>query len=116
MAEPTPPTPAEPDARGFPYLTVVATLATLFVFLGLMLLAYRSPNYLDEPKAEPKIDHAAKMTEIKARNQAALDGSGAKMSVPAATAELLGKLKSEKDRLPFPAPEPVVAPAEPKKK
>ncbi len=104
-------------ARGFPFVTVVVTVATLFVFLGLMVLAYKSPNYLDETKVEPKVDPETRLKELKARNDAVLAGSGAQMSVPAATAELLGKLKSEKDALPFPAPEPPSAPAvDPKKK
>lgn len=116
MADPIPPTQTPPEAKGFPFLTVAASLATFFVFLGLMVLAYNSPNYLSETKTtEPKADPATKLGEIKAKNQALLDGqNGAKMSVSAATAELLGKLHSEKDRLPFPAPEPAL-PAEPKK-
>ncbi len=112
MAEPdtnpTNPT-VDPQPRGFPFITAGVSLLTLFVFLGLVLLAYRSPNYLGEVKAEPKPDPAAKREEIRARNQAVLDGapgSGARMSVGAATAELLGRLKTEKDRLPFPIPEP----------
>lgn len=110
-----PDTPTAPEARGFPVLTVAASLATLFVFLGLVVLAYNSPNYLGEAKTEPKADPAAKLAEVRAKNQALLDGNGAKASVAAATAELLGKLKTEKDRLPFPAPEPVAPPADPKK-
>lgn len=105
--------------KPFPFITVLATLVTLFAFLGLMVLAYNSPNYLGETKVEPKVDPAAKLDEVRARNQAALDGnsgSGAKMSVSAATSELLGKLKSEKDTLPFPKPEPPAQPVpEPKK-
>ncbi|WP_439623476.1 hypothetical protein [Gemmata sp.] len=108
----------QPRDRGFPFVTVAATLATLFVFLGLMVLAYKSPNYLDGTRPEPKPDQEARLREVRARNDAVLAGSGAKMSVPAATGELLGKLKSEKDRLPFPAPEPPqpAAAADPKKK
>lgn len=116
MAEPNTPSEAAPEAKGFPFVTVVASFATFFVFLGLMVLAYNSPNYLSETKAEPKVDPAARLGDVKARNQALLDGGGgAKMSVPAATAELLGRLRSEKDRLPFPAPEPAAPPADPKK-
>jgi hypothetical protein len=112
---------AEP--RGFPFVTVLATLATLFLFVGLMVIAYRSPNYLAEPvkpEGEPKTDPATKLAEVRAKNQAILDGdpaTGTKLSVRHATTELLGKLKSEKDTLPFPMPEPVQPPApEPKKK
>src|ERR1051325_4898351 len=117
MAEPNTTNDARPpEAKGFPFLTVGASLATFFAFLGLTLLAYHSPNYLSETPAEPKPDPAVKLGEVKAKNQALLDGNGAKMSVAAATAELLGKLHSEKDRLPFPAPEPPPPPAvEPKK-
>jgi hypothetical protein len=122
VADPT--TNASPDAeaRGFPFITVLATLATLFLFVTLMVVAYRSPNYLTEPakpEAEPRADPAMKLAEIQAKNRAILDGNpatGTKMSVRAATAELLGKLKSEKDTLPFPMPEPAQPPPEPKKK
>lgn len=109
-------------ARGFPYLTAIATLATLFLFLGLMIVAYRSPNYLGDPtlSAEPKADPAAKLAEVRARNEAIVEGNpgtGTKMSVADATAKLLGSLRSEKDALPFPMPEPPAPPApEPKKK
>lgn len=105
--------PADPKPKGFPFVTVIATSITLFAFLGLTALVYRSPNYLGESKGEPKIDPAAKLDEVRSKNQAALDGqpgSGAKMSVSEATDRLLGKLKSEKDKLPFPTPEPTVVP------
>ncbi|MBX9640248.1 MAG: hypothetical protein K2X97_11115 [Mycobacteriaceae bacterium] len=117
MVEPNTNPLLEPPAKGFPFVTVAASLATLFAFLGLMVLAYNSPNYLSETKTEPKPDPAVKLAEVKARNQTLLDGKdGAKMPVSAATAELLGKLKTEKDRLPFPAPAPPQPPApEPKK-
>ncbi len=107
----------EPQPRGFPFFTVAVTVATLFVFLGLIVLAYKSPNYLDETKAEPKPDPIARLNEVKARNEAVLNGtSGAKMPVSDATVKLLGNLKSDKDRLPFPTPEPKLDPvAEPKK-
>src|SRR5262249_22491357 len=109
MADPSTNPAEELEAKGFPFITVGASLLTFFAFLGLMVLAYNSPNYLEskgEQKTEPKADPATKLEEIRSRNQAVLDGSGAKMSVGAATGELLGKLKSEKDRLPFPIPEP----------
>lgn len=113
-------TETEPETRGFPFITVIATLLTLFAFLGLMILAYNSPNYLGETKVEPKIDPAAKLNDVRARNQAVLDGnpgSGGKMSASEATSRLLTTLKSEKDTLPFPMPEPPVPPApEPKTK
>ena len=74
-----------PAAKGFPCVTVAASLATFFAFLGLTLLAYHSPNYLTETKDEPKPDPAVKLGEVKAKNQALLDGNGAKMSMSAAT-------------------------------
>jgi hypothetical protein len=112
-------TPTDPEPKGFPFITVLATLITLLAFLGLMVLAYNSPNYLGDTKVEPKIDPATKLDEVRGRNQAVLDaspGSGGKMSVSEATARLLGTLKSKKDTLPFPMPEPPAPPMpEPKK-
>jgi hypothetical protein len=104
----------------FPYITVAVAVCILFVFLGLMWLATRKENPLEPPpaadaKAEPMVDAAAKLDEVKARNQAALDGVGAKMSLRDAHGVLLGKLKSPNDKLPFPTPEPPVAPAPPPK-
>lgn len=121
MADPNTNPATEPEAKGFPYLTVIATLAMLFLFVGLVVIAYNSPNYLSDTKsAEPKADPAVKLSEVRAKNQAILDGNpsaGAKMSVGEATAKLLSTLKSEKDALPFPMPEPPALPApEPKKK
>jgi hypothetical protein len=82
-------------------------------------LAYRSPNYLGETKTEPKIDPATKLDEVRSKNQATLEGkpeSGGKMSLSEATDRLLATLKSEKDKLPFPTPEPAVPPPETKAK
>ena len=108
------------EQRPFPFVTAIATLVTLFAFLGLAVLAYRSPNYLGETKIEPKADPALKLEDVREKNRAVLDGkpgSGAKMSVSEATSKLLGTLKSEKDTMPFPTPEPPMAPApEPKTK
>jgi hypothetical protein len=110
-------------ARGFPFVTAAAVLGILFVFLGLMWLATRKENPLAEPKpeptgaeTEPKLDAAAKLDEVKARNQAALDGVGAKMSLRDAHGKLLVTLKGPNDKLPFPTPEPVVTPAPAAKK
>jgi hypothetical protein len=112
-------TPHEP--RGFPFVTVAATLATLLVFVFLTWLAAHRPNPLETPKPEasekqeePKPDAAARLDEVKARNQAALDGVGAKMSLRDAHGQLMSKLKGPNDKLPFPTPEPP-APAPPKK-
>jgi len=111
MPDPNP-TPEKPDHKAFPFLTVAASFLTFFAFLALVLVAYHSPNYLNERETEQKTDPAVKLNEVKAKNEAAIAGAGGKMSVVAATAELLGKLKNEKDRLPFPTPEPA---GEPKK-
>lgn len=119
-----------PEPRGFPFVTVLATFAALFAFLGLAALAYRSPNYLAEPKSEvksqaeeePKPDPETRLREIQAKNQAVLDGkpgTGTTMSVGEAADKLLASLKSEKDHLPFPVPEPpplVIPKTEPKGK
>jgi hypothetical protein len=99
--------------KGFPIITVIATLITLFAFLGFTVLAYRSPNYLGETKSEPKLDPATRLEEVREKNRAVLDGKpegGGKMSVPEATDRLLFKLKNEKDKLPFPTPEPPAPP------
>jgi hypothetical protein len=107
-SDPTPP------AR-FPFVTVAATVGVLFAFLALIVLAYRSPSFLDRPKPEgadekakeePKPDPAARLAEVKARNEAALNGVGARTSLRAAHAELMGKLKKPTDKLPFPTPPP----------
>jgi hypothetical protein len=107
-----------PEQRpGFPFLTAAATLVTLFAFVGLMWLAYHRPDPLGPPTptAEPGEAKAAPdLNEIKARNEAALGGVGAKMSREEARAKLLANLKGPNDKLPFPAPEPPAPPA-PKK-
>ena len=112
-----------PESPRFPFVTVAATLATLFVFLGLMWVAARKDSPLDAPKpdgidakSEPKLDAAAKLDEVKARNEAALNGVGAKMSRDEARGKLLGALKGPNDKLPFPTPEPPVAAAPAAKK
>ncbi|MBX9623204.1 MAG: hypothetical protein K2X82_05265 [Gemmataceae bacterium] len=116
MPDDTPPS-AEPT--GFPFATAAAALAGLFLFAGLVLVAYYSPNYLSGP-AEPKADPAAKLAEVRAKNQAVLDGAdpGTKMPVGRATAEVLTFAEKAKDdkakqgRLPFPVePKAAVAPA-----
>ena len=101
-----------PPAR-FPFVTAAATVGVLFVFLALVVLAYRSPSFLDQPKPEadakqeePKPDPAARLAELNARNEAALNGVGGKTSLRAAHAELMGKLKAPTDKLPFPTPPP----------
>ena len=114
---------ANPEQQGFPFVTVGATLGVLFVFLGLMWVAARKESPLDAPKpdaadakGEPKVDAAARLDEVKARNEAALNGVGAKMSRDDARGKLLGALKRPNDKLPFPTPEPPVAAAPAPKK
>jgi hypothetical protein len=109
-----------PEQRpGFPFLTVAATLVTLFAFVGLMWLAYHRPDPLGPPTPtapapEGEAKSAPNLDEIKARNEAALGGVGAKMPREEARARLLANLKTPNDKLPFPAPEPPAPPA-PKK-
>ncbi|MDB5309783.1 MAG: hypothetical protein JWO38_3985 [Gemmataceae bacterium] len=113
--------PPDPPPPEFPFGTAIATLVTLFLFFGLVLVAYYSPNYLGDVKGEPKTDPATKLKEVQARNQAVLEGTdpSAKMSVGQATAEVLAHADKTKDgknkygHLPFPA-EP--KPAAPEKK
>ena len=88
---------------GFPFATVLATLATFFLFAGLVVVAYNSPNYLGETKTEPKADPSAKLAEVRAKNQAALDGNDPKMKTPLAKAMAEILTIAEKDKaLPFP--------------
>jgi hypothetical protein len=104
------PQPSPAPHPGFPYGTVIATLLTLFLFLGLGLLAYRSPNYLGESPADQKTDPATKLNDVKARNQAVLDGNDPNVKMPVSTAaeELRNAADRTKDdahkhgRLPFP--------------
>lgn len=111
------------EPQGFPVATALASLVGLFLFLGLVLVAYYSPNYLGGAAAEPKADPAAKLADVRAKNQAVFDGAdpAVKMSADRATAELLAgidKAKTDKNkvgRLPFPA-EPKAAPGDAKGK
>lgn len=103
-------------AQGFPYLTVLATLLTLFLFAALMLLAYHSPynqRVETDVSIDNKLDPETKLAEIRAKNQAILEGkpeSGVRMSLQAAMGELLSKLQDEQDVLPFPQPPPLPPP------
>lgn len=117
--------PASPPPPGFPFATAIATLLGLFLFLGLVLIAYYSPNYLGETRIEPKADPVAKLKEVQARNQAVLDGAdpSAKLSVEKSVAEVLASTEKTKDakskygRLPFPVEvkaTPAPAPADKK--
>jgi hypothetical protein len=120
MSDANTPSSATPP-QTFPFITVGLAVVVMFVFLGLMWLATRKENPLEEPpaadaKVEPQVDAAAKLDEVKARNQAALEGVGAKMSLRDAHGKLLGTLKGPNDKMPFPTPEPpvVAAPADKK--
>ncbi len=97
------------ERKRFPFITVGATLCVLFVFLFLMWFVAARGSLLESPKpdakAEQKVDAAAKLDELNARNENALKGVGAKMSHNEARAKLLGQLKSPNDKLPFPTPE-----------
>ena len=118
MADTNIPT-AEPSTPPFPVITVGAALGVLFAFLFLMWFVTTRENQADaqkaaDTKAEPKPDAATKFDEVKARNEAALNGVGAKMSRDEAHGKLLSKLNGPNDPMPFPTPEPV-QPAAPKK-
>ena len=112
----------EPEPRDrFPLATAIAALVTLFLFAGLVLYFRFSPNYLGEVPAEPSVDPATKLEKVKARNQAALDGTdpASKMSVENAMKEVLANADQTKDdkhkfgKLPFPV-EPKTAPPQEK--
>lgn len=113
--------PIEPPDR-FPFATAIATLVGLFLFVGLVLFAYFSPNYLGEPQIEPQVDPATKLQDVKARNRAALDGTdpATKMSVDRAAAEIVSHADRTKNdqhkfgKLPFPVEPKTSAPAEKK--
>lgn len=107
--------PAATESKGFPFVTAGAALGVLFAFLALTMVAYRSPGALDPAPdgakaAEPVPDADAKLSEVRARNEAALNGIGAKMPLRDAHGKLLGTLKGPNDSLPFPTPEAPVAP------
>jgi hypothetical protein len=111
-----------PKPPGFPFITVALALVTLFVFLWAMWRVTRMEDPLEPPKpeateakGEPQLDPAAKLDEVQARNQAALDGVGAKMPLRSAHGQLMTKLKGPDDKMPFPTPEPPVPAAPPKK-
>jgi hypothetical protein len=103
--------------QSFPFITVGATLAVLFVFLFLMWTAARKENPLAAPKPDAgEVKTPPNLDEIRARNEAALNGVGAKMPREQARGKLLADLKSPNDKLPFPKPEPQTgAPTPPKK-
>lgn len=93
-------------------MTVCAALGVLFAFLFLMWFvtmrenAAEAQRAADAQKGDPKPDAATKLDEVKARNEAALNGVGAQMSRDEARGKLLSKLKGPNDQMPFPMPEP----------
>ncbi len=104
---------ARPPA--FPYLTVLASVLTLFLFMALMLLVYYSSSAVtpSAPDDQEPLDPGRKLAEIKAKNQAILEGrpeTGTQMSVDAAFEKLLNQLRSETDIMPFPKPLPLPPP------
>jgi hypothetical protein len=109
MTDPTPTTDL-PQAAGFSYATALATLAALFLFLGVMIYVHRS-NLLGHPSPAPAADPVEKLDAVRARNKAVLDGHDptVKLSVDQAAAALLDHTAKTKDdkaphgRLPFPA-------------
>jgi hypothetical protein len=102
--------PSPIENNGFPYATVLATVAGLFLFVGLIQLVYRSPNYLGETRTESKSDPSEKLNEVRTRNKAVLEGNepSVKLSSDQATAALLEHAAKSKDaktphgQLPFP--------------
>jgi hypothetical protein len=106
-----------PQHQSFPFITVSLTVGALFVFLYLMWFAAHSENPLATPKPDTGEAKAApNLDEIKARNEAALNGVGAKMPREEARGKLLTTLKTPNDKLPFPAPEPPTTPTQPASK
>lgn len=105
----------EPRTPRFPFVTVGAALGVLFAFLFLMWFVTVRENLAeaqraaDAQKDQPKPDAATKLDEVKARNEAALNGVGAPMSRDEARSKLLTKLKGPNDQMPFPLPEPTQA-------
>ncbi len=101
---------ASQESPRFPFITVGAAAGVLFAFLFLMWFVTTIPNVPDsakpDAKNEPRPDAAAKLDEVNGRNEAALNGVGAKMSRDEARGKLLGTLKGPNDKMPFPTPEP----------
>jgi hypothetical protein len=108
--------PEAPGASGlFTAAVIVATLVTLFAFVGLVALAYFNPGPPSEAKTEPTmVDPAIRLQELRAKNQAVLDGpepgNAKQMPVSKATADVVA-YATGKGELPFPAPPPGQAPA-----
>ena len=95
---------------GFPYFTALATLASLFLFFGLVLLFYDLPNPLVESRPEQHLDPVEKFKAVRSRNEPMLDGTDptVRMSNGESTAALLDRAAKSKNvesphgRLPFP--------------
>lgn len=95
---------------GFPYITALAALAGLFLFVGLVLLLYDLPNPLIESQPEQQSDPVAKFEAVRSRNVPVLNGTDptVRMSNGESTAALLDRAAKSKNveaphgRLPFP--------------
>lgn len=95
---------------GFPYFTALASLAGLFLFVGLVLLMYDLPNPLGESQLEQHLDPVEKFKAVQSRNEPVLNGTDptVKMSNGESTAALLDRAAKSKNvesphgRLPFP--------------
>jgi hypothetical protein len=98
------------NSPGFPYFTVIATLAALFLFLGVGIVVYRSPNYLGEAPAVRSSDAAEKLNAVQTRNQAVLDGTAPGVRMPmheaaeklSAEANMTKSATAKHGRVPFP--------------
>lgn len=103
--------PAANEPKGFPFVTVGASLGVLFAFLALTVLVPRWTSFMERTPdgatkaAEPALDAAAKLSDIRARNEGALNGVGAKMPLREAHGKLIGTLKGPNDVMDFPKPE-----------
>ena len=60
---------------GFPYFTALASLASLFLFVGLVLLIYDLPNPLVESRPDQQLDPVDKLEAVRSRNEPALNGT-----------------------------------------
>lgn len=102
-------TPPDAPAAGGLYTAgvILATLVTLFAFVGLVALAYRQSGAERPESTRP--DPKERLETLRAKNQAVLDGSepGNPKLLPLdkAAADVVAKA-SATGELPFPAPPP----------
>ena len=102
---------AQLETRRFPIVTVMGASIALLLYIVVVLVAYRSPNYLGQPRYEPSADTPMeKRNEALNRNRSVLVGldPSVKMSNEKATFDLLVTIKESKNskhefgHLPFP--------------